>query len=398
MRESGIAVGTGLEPEGGTGPDGGAETEPESGAESRAGAEADAGSGAEPEAGRSGAEPGPRKSGAESGAGGSGAEPEAGSSAGSERDRGDGPAAEVSVLEPTTADDEAPLAAASSPSAAPTQRPLAAATALQDRYRWTGVHRRDPAVDVPRPAGLRWLIPPIMYRTGWAARVLSGALVLILVLISVGVVVRSLRPDPGDGYVPGVEGAEALDDAPEEGDDVPVGDDGSTPSPAPNAPAPSAAAPAVNARPTASGSPTTVARTSSRPATTAARPPAQPGDPPAQPAKPKPAATPYLTASVSTSCQGGGSWTISISGTLHNESVGYDPHGSVDHQDGTIYGYPISGDGSTSFSGTVPKAFGPDHELTSASAGWRLDAYVNGDMITGDRISTSGTVSRPAGC
>ncbi|WP_326561625.1 hypothetical protein [Micromonospora sp. NBC_01796] len=286
------------------------------------------------------------------------------------------------------------------PTAQPASRPLAAATALQERYRWTGVHRRDPAVDVPRPAGLRWLIPPIMYRTGWAARVLSGALVLILLLIGVGGVLRYLRPAPDDGYQPGVEDPYALDDEPgeEEGVDVPVQD--GTPDPAPNAPASTVTptpATATSTRPPVS--PTAVRPTTARPGTTAPTTPARGNEPVGAPApQPKPAATPYLTASVSTECRGGGSWGFSISGTLHNASVGYDPHGGVDHQNGTIYGYPISGDGSTSFSGTVPKYYGLDHELTSPTAGWELEVWVNGDMITGTRISKSGTVSRPSGC
>ncbi|MGW4466115.1 hypothetical protein [Micromonospora sp. NPDC004704] len=286
------------------------------------------------------------------------------------------------------------------PTTQPAPRPLAAATALQERYRWTGVHRRDPAVDVPRPAGLRWLIPPIMYRTGWAARVLSGALVLILLLIGVGGVLRYLRPAPDDGYQPGVEDPYALDEEPgeEEGVDVPVQD--GTPDPAPNAPAPTVTptpATATSTRPPVS--PTAVRPTTARPGTTAPTTPARGNEPVGAPApQPKPAATPYLTASVSTECRGGGSWGFSISGTLHNASVGYDPHGGVDHQNGTIYGYPISGDGSTSFSGTVPKYYGLDHELTSPTAGWELEVWVNGDMITGTRISKSGTVSRPSGC
>jgi hypothetical protein len=235
-----------------------------------------------------------------------------------------------------------------------------------------------------------------MYRTGWAARVLSGALVMILVLISTGAVVRYLRPDAGNGQTPGVEGALALDDLPaeEEGevDDVPVqGGTDATPEPAPN---PSSAAPtppaATPAQPPAS--PSAARPTTTRPATTAPAPP-----PPAQP-KPQPAATPYLTGSVSTYCRGGGSWAYNISGALHNASVGYDPHGYVDQGSGSSYGYPIDGDGSTRFSGSVPKSYGPGHDLTAASARWSLEVWVNGDMLTGTRISTSGTVSRPPGC
>lgn len=42
----------------------------------------------------------------------------------------------------------------------------------------------EPAVEVPR-AGLRWLVSPIMYRTGWATRVLSAGLVVLLVFVAV---------------------------------------------------------------------------------------------------------------------------------------------------------------------------------------------------------------------
>ena len=75
---------------------------------------------------------------------------------------------------------------------------LASTVAKQKGEQWVGLHRYDPAVEVPRPAGLRWLIPPIMYRTGWSTRVLSGVLVLILALITVGVTARFLRDDGAD--------------------------------------------------------------------------------------------------------------------------------------------------------------------------------------------------------
>ncbi|MEV4753921.1 helix-turn-helix transcriptional regulator [Micromonospora sp. NPDC049559] len=91
---------------------------------------------------------------------------------------------------------------------------LVAATARQQRWKWTGIHRYDPADEVPRPAGFRWLIPPIMYRTGWAARVLSGVLVLLLILLGVALAVRMFRgwgdePRPGmpnDSVVEATEG------------------------------------------------------------------------------------------------------------------------------------------------------------------------------------------------
>ncbi|MEV0157896.1 helix-turn-helix domain-containing protein [Micromonospora sp. NPDC050686] len=73
---------------------------------------------------------------------------------------------------------------------------LASVTAERTDERWVGMHRHDPAEDVPRPAGHRWLIPPIMYRTGWASRVLSGVLVLVMAAIAVAVVARALRDSP----------------------------------------------------------------------------------------------------------------------------------------------------------------------------------------------------------
>ncbi|SBT55016.1 hypothetical protein [Micromonospora narathiwatensis] len=78
---------------------------------------------------------------------------------------------------------------------------LASATAQQRQWRWRGIHRHDPADEVPRPEGLRWLVPPIMYRTGWAARVLSGVLVLLLALVAVAFVARLIR-DRDDRPVP----------------------------------------------------------------------------------------------------------------------------------------------------------------------------------------------------
>ncbi|MFD2764350.1 helix-turn-helix domain-containing protein [Micromonospora eburnea] len=78
---------------------------------------------------------------------------------------------------------------------------LTSATAEQRQWRWKGIHRHDPADEVPRPKGLRWLVPPIMYRTGWAARVLSGVLVLLLVLIAVAFTVRLMRDRGGSPAV-----------------------------------------------------------------------------------------------------------------------------------------------------------------------------------------------------
>ncbi|WP_329106209.1 hypothetical protein OG792_00330 [Micromonospora sp. NBC_01699] len=276
------------------------------------------------------------------------------------------------------------------PTTQSTHRPLAAATAIQERYRWTGVHRRDPAVDVPRPAGMRWLIPPIMYRTGWASRVLSGALVLVLILISTGAVVRYLRPTSGENRTPGVEDPpNALDGLAAEGIDVSV-QDGMTDGTAEPAPNGSAAASVTSTSPPVS--------LSAAPSATGLPTPKAPAGDKDSVSQPKPKAKPYLTASVNAYCRGGGSWAYNISGTLHNSSVGSDPHGYVDHRNGTVHGYPIDGDGSASFYGSVPRSSVPGHLLTSATAGWRLEVWVNGDMKTGTRVSTSGTVSRPTGC
>jgi hypothetical protein len=74
-----------------------------------------------------------------------------------------------------------------------TNNAFATAVTEQDKCSWTGIHRYDPAVEVPRPTGVRWLIPPIMYRTGWATRVLSGALLLLLVLVATAFTVGLIR-------------------------------------------------------------------------------------------------------------------------------------------------------------------------------------------------------------
>ncbi|MER7008197.1 hypothetical protein ABT297_34835 [Dactylosporangium sp. NPDC000555] len=79
-----------------------------------------------------------------------------------------------------------------------TQSALNNAVSDQDRGSWTGIHRYDPAVEVPRPAGIRWLIPPIAYRTGWAARVLSGLLVLLLMVVATAITVGFVRDQGSD--------------------------------------------------------------------------------------------------------------------------------------------------------------------------------------------------------
>lgn len=123
---------------------------------------------------------------------------------------------------------------------------LASTVARRKRDEWVGTHRYDPAVEVPRPAGLRWLVPPIMYRTGWATRVLSAGLVVILVLVASAVTVRIIREvrdgDPGvlpssqaeapDGEEEGTETGDALDDGAIDGTpSAPA--QGPTPTPAP---------------------------------------------------------------------------------------------------------------------------------------------------------------------
>ena len=75
---------------------------------------------------------------------------------------------------------------------------LASAVTKRRKDEWVGTHRYDPAVEVPRPSGLRWLVPPIMYRTGWATRVLSAGLVVILLFVAAAITVRIIR-DARDG-------------------------------------------------------------------------------------------------------------------------------------------------------------------------------------------------------
>ena len=126
----------------------------------------------------------------------------------SRRTESDGRRRRPSAVEPAEPDRVGPSGGRrTQPSPRPGRRDGTAAAVPR-----TGVHRRDPAVDVPRPAGLRWLIPPIMYRTGWAARVLSGALVLILILISVGSGAAVYPPRSRRRLHPGIEGSEALDE------------------------------------------------------------------------------------------------------------------------------------------------------------------------------------------
>ena len=103
-------------------------------------------------------------------------------------------------------------------------------------------------------------------------------------------------------------------------------------------------------------------------------------------------AAPYLTASARASCQGGSSWTITISGTLHNASTGYFPHGFVDELGN---GYPIDGHGSTRFSGTVPPGWNANHTLTASSTSWELRVYLVNDLDDSRSVSVSGTLRNP---
>ncbi|MEV4626409.1 RICIN domain-containing protein [Micromonospora sp. NPDC049523] len=98
---------------------------------------------------------------------------------------------------------------------------LASTVARRKKDEWVGTHRYDPAVEVPRPAGLRWLVPPIMYRTGWATRVLSAGLVVVLVFVAAAVTVRIIREVRGDD--PGASPS-TLAEAPEENGPAETGD------------------------------------------------------------------------------------------------------------------------------------------------------------------------------
>ncbi|MFD0819803.1 hypothetical protein ACFQ0D_16155, partial [Micromonospora zhanjiangensis] len=223
-----------------------------------------------------------------------------------------------------------------------------AVTKRERRDRPVGRHRQhDPADDVPKPAGFGWLLPPILYRAGWAARVLSVGMVLLLVLVAIGFTVRALR----DGGESGGGTAIGTPTPPTE-ELPPVVPSGSSPA-APGTTKPATAGPARGpVRSTTPGANNGTGASRTTPKSSDPAPAAQP-------------AQAYLTASASAFCRGDGSWAFTISGRLHNASVGYDPTGYADHGNGTSYGYPISGDGSTSFSGSVPPlAYGGEHRLT----------------------------------
>ncbi|MBY8871676.1 hypothetical protein K7640_07460 [Micromonospora sp. PLK6-60] len=152
---------------------------------------------------------------------------------------------------------------------------LASVTAERTDERWVGVHRHDPAEDVPRPAGHRWLIPPIMYRTGWASRVLSGVLVLVMAAIAVAVVARALRDSPGNTAGSGGPAESPLDEADPE--TLPAVVPSSVPSPSRSPARSRSAAPTASARPSTSAS----TSTSTSPPTTPATGRSAPAGPPA---------------------------------------------------------------------------------------------------------------------
>ncbi|MEV4758848.1 hypothetical protein AB0J86_27645 [Micromonospora sp. NPDC049559] len=130
---------------------------------------------------------------------------------------------------------------------------LASTARSQKKEQWVGVHRYDPAVEVPKPAGLRWLIPPIMYRTGWSSRVLAGVLVVVMAFIAVAVTARVIRGIGGE--VPSTAQdpeSGSIDEAPgEAGPEAPDPTGAATPSAAPSPTARNAAAGRAKPTPTA---------------------------------------------------------------------------------------------------------------------------------------------------
>jgi hypothetical protein len=232
-------------------------------------------------------------------------------------------------------------------------------------------------------------------------RLLMPAFVVLAMLLAVAAVWLA---------TPGPHDAEAVADGPPAlAAPIPVGDGSGQPAPlltqSPTAPATSSAAPGPGSGRAGERAP---AGTTTRQGNTGSTGRTSTGGSGSSGTTPKSTKTtsppktttarPYLTGSASAFCQGGGTWAFNVSGTLHNASVGYDPHGWVDHGDGTSHGYPISGDGSTHFHGKVPGLNFGEHVLTRSSAEWSLQVYVNGDLLTGDSIRVSGTVYRPSSC
>ncbi|WP_158624132.1 hypothetical protein [Micromonospora sp. HM5-17] len=218
-----------------------------------------------------------------------------------------------------------------------------------------------------------------------------GAVVLVLVLAgSIGLFTRDRAGPPEPVPVVVAPTGMPVELAPS---GVPVDLPGVTATPAPaRSPTPSANPAPTRRTPGTGAARTTPAgqpRPTSRRTTTA----------PARPAPTTPSRTssgsPYLTASVSAFCRGGGSWAFTISGRLHGASAGYYPHGWVYHSNRSGgYGYPIDGDSSTHFSGTVPPDWGGEHTLTAPSARWELEVWLNRRM-DGEGLLASGTVRNP---
>lgn len=75
--------------------------------------------------------------------------------------------------------------------------------ARQEPSAWVGLHRRRAPFRTGGSAEsgslhLRDLVPPLVFRAGWASRVLLGVLALLLVVVATGGIARALRPDRGD--------------------------------------------------------------------------------------------------------------------------------------------------------------------------------------------------------
>ncbi|MGW4466114.1 hypothetical protein [Micromonospora sp. NPDC004704] len=158
---------------------------------------------------------------------------------------------------------------------------LASTVARRKKDEWVGTHRYDPAVDVPRPAGLRWLVPPIMYRTGWATRVLSAGIVVVLVFVAAAVTVRIIREVGGDdpGAIPSTLAEAPEGDEPAEtGDALDDGAGGVTPPAPTTGPTPTPAPGSAPAQPQAK-TPTPKPTTPKPAPTTAAAPAPANGNP-----------------------------------------------------------------------------------------------------------------------
>ncbi|MEV0134886.1 helix-turn-helix domain-containing protein [Dactylosporangium sp. NPDC050688] len=165
-------------------------------------------------------------------------------------------AAPVGTSTPTVTvgpvDDGVPTA--DRPVRVPTYAEGTLATAVKSRRNeaWSGLHRkRAPETDSTdgTPSGPlrpRDFVPPLVFRAGWSARVLLGVLVVLLVLVAVGVSVRTFR-DPGSDAGPAGATAEPAPDVEES--DVPATEDTGSASSEPvqpNSPAPATRSAAPN--------------------------------------------------------------------------------------------------------------------------------------------------------